>query len=262
MSRSHRATQPAGAREDAAKAGERNRSALIEDLFICVLHEISNPLAAILAHLEVLRLDRGGDPVVAEHLDVLIPEVGRLAAILAGAKTFARDSSEAAVPLDVAESLRGVAALLSHHYHASGVGLDLEISPDLPPVLASPAELQQVWLNYLNNAFHAVLRKKTADGAIRIRARHEEPSRQVVVEIIDNGTGMDAKVLKCVRESAVPGGSRTGRTCIGTREAARILRRHGGSVDISSVLHKGTTVRVTLPAAGKATCNSFLEEDP
>ena len=58
---------------------KREALAAREDLLNSVIHEIKNALAAILAHLDVLRLDRGDDPVVAERINVLIPQLQRLA---------------------------------------------------------------------------------------------------------------------------------------------------------------------------------------
>ena len=220
-----------------------------EDVFATIVHEVKNALAAILAHLEALRCDRGGDPIVASRLDVLIPQVTRLAAILDGAWTFARAASESAQSASVGESLRAVVSLVSRHYRASGVELELDIPQDLPPVVGSASRLQQVWLNCFNNALAAVRAKGSAHGRIRVKARPEAELRRVSVEIADSGAGMDAKTLERLRAFALGRGEPAGTFATGIRESARILAEHGGHFDIYSQRGVGTTVRVDLACA-------------
>jgi len=220
-----------------------------DDLFITIVHEIKNPLAAIMAHLDVMRMDRGDDPVVAEHLDVLIPQLSRLSAILDRARTFASTPVETLVPVSIAKSIRDMVELLSYHYRSSGVEFDLDVPEDLPEVAGSPRRLQQVWLNYFNNAFQAIQRKESRAGCIRVKARHDTKLRQVSVEIADSGVGMDRRTLQLVRDLSLARRDVIGTFGIGVRESARILAEHGGSVQISSECGVGTTVRVVLPRA-------------
>ena len=212
-----------------------------QDLFASILHEISNPLTAILAHLEIMREESGDDPIVAGHLDVLVPQMERLVAILLRVRTFARTPVGPPQPVDVGGTLQAVEALLSYHYHANSVALQVDVPQDFPSILGDAAGLQQMWLNYLANAFNAIRRRPGVEGCIRINAHHEKTSRQVVFEITDNGVGMDAETLAALSAGTLP------RRGIGVRECARIVAEHAGTVTITSRPGRGTTVRVTLP---------------
>ena len=213
------------------------------DLLERLAHEINNPLAAMLAHLEVLRMDRGDDPVVAGHVDALIPQVDRLAAILKATRTLAEASADAAHPADVGRSLGAVVALVRHQYRAGGVEFQVEIPQDLPSIHGSEAALQQVWLNYFHNAFGAMCAKDPPGGCLRVKAFHNKNLRQIVVEISDDGVGMDVDTLRSLtapgRPAQMPG--------IGTREAARIIAELKGRTYFTSEPGRGTAVRVTLP---------------
>ena len=121
-----------------------------DDLFACVIHEISNPLAAILAHLDILRMERSEDPVVAGHLKSVMPQLARLCGILDSARTYTRAGLEPEGAVDVAKGLHSLAGLLRYHYHGHNVELELTVPRKLPAVRGSSGRLQQVWLNYLN----------------------------------------------------------------------------------------------------------------
>ena len=221
-------------------------------LLACIVHEISNPLAAIMAHLELLLADRRSDPVVREHLDVIIPQLIRLLSILDRTRGYAIAAIDARSPVDVGETLRAVVALLQYHYRAGGVQIALDVAERLPKVVGNAAHLQQAWVNYLRNSFNAIRRKGT-EGNIRINAMADKLLRRVAVDITDDGAGMDADTLKLLNEGRRPGGVRW----IGTAEAARIVAEHGGTVDVFSAPGRGTTVRVALPAAPHGENSSF-----
>jgi two-component system, NtrC family, sensor kinase len=220
-----------------------------EDLLNGVIHEIKNALAAILAHLDVLRLDRGDDEVVAHSLTVLIPQVRRLAGILDRAWTFARTPGDCAEQVDICENLRAIVELVSYHYRASGAEFDLGLPLALPRVTANPQRLQQVWLNVFNNAFHAICTKGPEHGRIGVKAWYQTDLRQVTVEITDTGRGMDEKTLAFLRDLSRLRGELPGTFAMGIRESARILAEHGGGFEIFSEPGVGTTVRVHLACA-------------
>jgi signal transduction histidine kinase len=197
-----------------------------------------------MTHLELLHADRYNDPVVREHLDVVIPQLVRLLGILDRTRGYAIAAINIRVPVDVGQSLRSIAALFEHYYRASGVHIRLDIPSGLPRVFGSAAQLQQVWVNYMQNGFDAIRRTGT-DGKIRIKALADNTLHTAIVEITDDGAGMDPATLKLLNEGRQPAGSRW----IGTTEAARIVAEHGGTVKVFSEMGKGTTVRVTLPTA-------------
>ena len=151
--------------------------------------------------------------------------------------------------MDLGVNLRAIVELVSYHYRASGVEFDLDIPLALPRVAANPQRLQQVWLNYFNNAFHAICTKGPEGGRISVKARHETDLRRVSVEITDTGRGMDEKTLALLRELSLLGGELSGTFAMGIRESARILAEHGGGFEISSEPGVGTTVRVHLACA-------------
>jgi signal transduction histidine kinase len=225
------------------------QEAALGSLLGAVLHEVCNSLAALMAHLEILSSKRGDDPVVAEHLSVLIPQLSRLTQIVDRARSLTRPKDDETDPVDVCDTLRAAVSLVEYHYRTYNVTCALDCSEDVPPILGNANRLQQAWINYFNNAFEAIRRKDIVDGRIRIRVRLQFQLCRVTVEIADNGVGMDEEMVQLANSAADRQAQASRRLGLGLREAARVIAEHRGSVQISSTVGKGTTVRAAFPAS-------------
>jgi signal transduction histidine kinase len=103
-------------------------------------------------------------------------------------------------------------------------------------------QLRQVWLNLAVNAMEAMGER----GTLVLRARDGEDG-QVIVEFADNGSGIAAEDLPHVGQPFFT--TKRGGTGLGLAIAQRIVERHGGALTFESTPGRGTTARVTLPAA-------------
>jgi len=153
------------------------------------------------------------------------------------------DRSAAPEAIDVAPALRDTIAVLRSKARAKEADLRLDTADGLPAVGAVGGELNQVWLNLLDNALDAV----GAGGHIAVSAR-AEPSG-LVVRIIDDGPGVPPGLLDRIFDpffTTKPVGQGTG---LGLDIARRLVRRNGGEIDVESRPGGGRTeFRVTLPA--------------
>jgi signal transduction histidine kinase len=119
-----------------------------------------------------------------------------------------------------------------------------ELGQDLPPVLASPSELREVFVNLLRNAVDAV----EGEGEVLVRTRAD--GAHGVVEVSDTGTGMTPEVQeKLFRPLFTTKGER-GRG-LGLATSYAIVRRHGGDIQVKSAPGAGTTFTVRLPVAAE-----------
>ena len=117
-----------------------------------------------------------------------------------------------------------------------------ELADDVPPVLASPSELREVFVNLLRNAVDAV----EGEGEVIVRTRAD--GAHGVVEVSDTGTGMSPEVMgKLFRPLFSTKGERG--TGLGLATAYAIIRRHGGDIQVKSAPGEGTTFTVRLPLA-------------
>ena len=110
-----------------------------------------------------------------------------------------------------------------------------------------PNEINQSLLHVLNNALDAVDQK----GTIKLMTTCIEEGGQTVIRITDDGRGMSPEVKSQAFNpffTTKPVGSGTG---VGLSMTERIIKRHGGKINISSIEGEGTTVEMTLPADGR-----------
>jgi two-component system NtrC family sensor kinase len=112
---------------------------------------------------------------------------------------------------------------------------------EIPSVTCLPQQLNQVFMNLLQNAFHAV----ESEGSIRVKTCCDD--NNVFVEIADNGCGIAPEHLSKIFEpffTTKPVGKGTG---LGLSISYDIIKMHGGEISVESVVGKGTTFRVRIP---------------
>lgn len=174
--------------------------------------------------------------------------VAQVARIVKAMKEFSHPSGEEKSPVDLNRALENVVAVARNEWkYVAEVGLDL--AADLPPVDGLAGELNQVFLNLLVNAAHAV-REGGGGGAntgvIRIRTR--QVGDAVEVRIADSGCGIPADIRDRVFDpffTTKPVGQGTGQGLAIAH--AVVVQRHGGSLAFESEVGRGTTFIVRLP---------------
>jgi signal transduction histidine kinase len=154
------------------------------------------------------------------------------------------DRAPVAEPVDVEQGLRDTLMVLGHKARDKSLSLRVEVAPDLPRAIAIGGELEQVWMNILDNALDAV----DVGGNVSVTAQPE--GRAVVVRIIDDGHGIPEEIQRRIFDpfftTKAPGKG----TGLGLDIARQHLERHGGSMDFESRPGR-TEFRVTLPLAEK-----------
>ncbi|MGD8321008.1 MAG: ATP-binding protein [Gemmatimonadota bacterium] len=150
------------------------------------------------------------------------------------------DRAPVAEPLDVEQGLRDTLMVLGHKARDKSVSLKLEVAPRLPRVQAVGGELEQVWMNILDNALDAVDR----GGSVSVTAKPE--GRALVVRVIDDGPGIPPEYRDRVFDPFFTTKEPGEGTGLGLDIARVHLRRRGGDIDFDSRPGR-TEFRVTLP---------------
>ncbi len=247
---------------------QSDRLASVGMLAAGIAHEINNPLAYVMASLDVLARRLLPEMLTLAHDDEGRARVGRVAEIVEQArdgadrmrrivrdvKTFARGDDDTREPLEVHTVLDAALQLVSHDLR-DRARVVRDFAP-VPRVLASESRLGQVFLNLLVNALQALSpRDNGAEHEVRVRVSSLDAAT-VLVEIGDTGDGIAADVLPRVFDpffTTKPVGVGTG---LGLFVCQGIVTSLGGTVSIRSELGRGTTVSVRLPAITEASFDS------
>lgn len=230
-----------------------DRMASIGMLAAGVAHEINNPLAAVMGHLDLVCTDlemmtRGlsaSDPLTELHEDVLEARAAatRVCQITRDLKIFARTEEDKVVPVDVHDVIESSVRLAWNEIrHRARLIKDLAT---VPQVDANESRLGQVFLNLIVNAAQAIEEGAADQNEIRIATRLAEG--RVTVSISDTGSGIPPEILSEIFTPFVttkPPGVGTG---LGLAICRRILNTIGADIDVSSELGRGSTFTVTFP---------------
>jgi len=225
-----------------------------------VAHDFNNLLTVILANASDLR------GRLQERADLLHPllqierAVGHASELTRQMLLYAGREKIHPQLVDLGALVGELAELLGHAIGRSA-RLALELPDDLPPVRGDPGQLRQVVMNLVINAAEAL---PGAGGVVRVGAhsRHLErwelegvrlrtdrgPGRYVVLEVEDDGAGMDEETLERLFEPFYST-KRTGRG-LGLAAVLGIVRGHAGALAVSSAPGRGTLFRIVLPLEG------------
>jgi PAS domain S-box-containing protein len=216
-------------------------------------HELRTPLNAILGFAEIIR-DRLLGPIpdrYAEYAQDIHSSGSHLLGIINDILDLSKvESGRVELVEEIVELpgiVRSVALLLRERVATAELTLKLEV-PDGLLIRADERKLKQVLMNLLSNA----VKFTPAGGEIRVRAR-AEGGLGVVLEVADNGIGIAPEDLARALSPFGQVDSRLSRryegTGLGLPLARALTELHGGTLELDSVPGRGTTVRVTLPAA-------------
>ncbi len=231
------------------QADQRNRMVAnsrlvaVGEMAAGVAHELNNPLTAVLGFSQ-LALKQTVDPVLRKDLESIANEAERAGHIVDNLLGFARSHSGRGDRFDAAASLQKVLDLREYECRVNNIEVATYLDPDTPVTRADAHRMEQVFLNLVGNAIHAISENSgrgsitlglvAIDGLIRI-------------SITDDGPGIPEEVLPHIFEqfyTTKPVGKGTG---LGLHICQEIVRDHGGEIRVESHASRGTTFVVEIP---------------
>jgi len=219
-----------------------------------IAHELNTPLGTIIGYAQMLREDLAGQPGTSANLsdiDEIIGQAGRCRDLVKNLLNFSRRSSlEGAgkTTADINDITRKILSLVEHDFEMKGVRLHLDLDMKVPAVGVNENEIAQVILNLANNAADSM----PAGGSLDISTHYDAPTDRICIVVHDTGSGIKESDRTRVFEPFFTTKEVGKGTGLGLSICYKIVANHLGSIEFDTVLGKGTTFRVYLPAKTKA----------
>ena len=212
-----------------------------------IAHEINQPLGAIVANgSAALRWLNRDKPDLAEartSIDSIIKDGNRATQIISSIRSMVKKGSHEKVQVDLNGLVNDVLALVQGEIKHNQVVVERKLKSNLPRITADPVQLQQVILNLIVNALHAM-----ASVVARVRllqVKTDVVGSQVALTIEDSGSGITAENISRIFEpffTTKPNGMGMGLSI-----CRSIIEAHGGNLSVSSAQPHGSAFRVMLP---------------
>ena len=221
------------------RAIEAERATAMRETARQVAHELKNPLTPI--RFAIARLKRHESPDIAEAVEVLELETGRLDAMARSFAQFGKLPEGPRAPVDLGELVRYAARATT----APGVDIEVDVAADAPMIEGHYEALSRAVANVVINAVDACGGQGQVVLSVKSAAIDGRPAAEVIVA--DTGRGIDPAKLPHIFEPYVT--TKAGGTGLGLAIVRQTILAHDGLVEASSVPGSGTSIRMVLPAS-------------
>jgi len=222
---------------------QSEKMSAVGQLISGVAHELNNPLTAILGYAQLLE-GEALEPRIRDYIEKMHKQAQRTQRIVHNLLSFARQRKPAKMPVDLCRVLEDTLALREYDLNVNNIVVIRNLDADLPPVVADAHQMEQVFLNIINNAVDAIL-EKCKGGHLEVRVHRE--GAQVSAEFRDSGPGI--REVNRIFDPFYTTKSIGKGTGLGLSICYGIVKEHGGDIRAYNHPQGGAVVEVKLPVA-------------
>lgn len=231
----------------------QDKMASLGKLSASVVHEINNPIAGILNLTKLIkRIIEEGSTMGEEefekfrrYLDLMETETQRIGRIVSNLLAFSRESKMEFKGVDINRLIEKTLFLNSNLLKISGVKVVKRLYPDLPEIIGSEDQLQQVFMNIISNAAETI--ESTGGGVLSIETRHLLKAGKIETSFHDTGDAIPKENVSKIFEPFFTTKKKGKGVGLGLSVAYGIVRELGGSIYVKPEAGKGNTFIVKLP---------------
>jgi two-component system, NtrC family, sensor kinase len=212
-----------------------------------VTHELNNPLTSVIGFAELLQ-QTPVDERSRRFLDLIVNGAQRCHKIVQSLLSFARQHKPERKLVNLHELVDSAVSILQYQMRTSNIQIETNFNKALPQVMADPHQIQQVFLNLINNARQAIegFRPK---GSIRITTEAKGAFARVTFQ--DDGPGISAENLKKIFDPFFTTKEVGKGTGLGLSLSYGLIQEHGGSIQVESKAGEGASFVIELPFASE-----------
>ncbi|MDX9925287.1 MAG: ATP-binding protein [Ignavibacteriaceae bacterium] len=227
-----------------AQVDQSEKLAVIGQLAAGVAHEIGNPLTSISALVQIMQR-RSKDEFISEQLSIVKENIDRISRIVRELVDFSRPPSYEVQLHDITDVIRTAVGIVKYDKRVKKVKFETDLKSGLPVVEIAPDQILQVFVNILINALDAM----EGNGILKVKSSYDDDF--VYVDIVDNGCGMDAKVVDQIFDPFFTTKEVGKGTGLGLSVSYGIIHKFNGKIKVSSVPNIGSIFTIILPISKK-----------
>jgi two-component system, NtrC family, sensor kinase len=239
---------------------ESSKMAEIGTIGSSIAHEINNPLGGMIAFLQIIKSEAVPEDKIFSDIVEMEQAAIRCKTIVENLLAFTRQSVSSELQLTrISDLIRLVINIIELQTRGLGIQIEKQLEDPDAKVRADTNQLVQVLVNVMQNSCESIGDRlaggqRSPTGKILLRSRYSDDSRaKIIVEIVDNGTGIPASDLARVFTPFFTTKDKTKNPGLGLSVSYQIVKEHGGQMEINSAFGQSTTVIVTLPVAKSPT---------
>ncbi|MEK7279827.1 MAG: ATP-binding protein, partial [Nitrospirota bacterium] len=214
--------------------------AAIGELAGHIAHEINNPLTSVLGYTSLL-IETETDSERKKQLNIIEGEGLRARDIVKKLLDFAHQIEPKRERVDIKHIIEVVLSLVTGPAGTSNIAIKAEYTEGLPDILVDVSQIEQVFLNIINNSMDAM-----PDGGI-LTVKSFLAGGYLAVSVSDTGRGIEAKTISRIFEPFFTTKDKVSGAGLGLSVSLGIIERHGGKIDVESSVGEGTKFTVRLP---------------
>ncbi len=228
---------------------QTERLAAVGQLAAGAAHEINNPLAIISARTQLLE-NRETDEKKRRDLRQISEQIERISSILLSLMGFARPNAPQVTKVDINGLLQKVIGLVESIFQTHRIPIVQNLASELPVILADANQLEQVFLNLVINAQHAM---ENGGGVLTVTSSFLPDGKRISVSVKDTGCGIPPENLSRIFDPFFSTKSEGKGTGLGLSTAYGIVTNHYGEIKVVSEPGRGTEMIVILPVSTPVT---------
>jgi two-component system, NtrC family, sensor kinase len=207
-----------------------------------VAHELATPLSSIISYFRMIRETLTAQEELGEDVEIIEAELLRCRNILRGMLNFARTPEKDKILTDVNSIIRDLLSLVKYQTEfKKKIEITENLNPQLPPVMAVPGQLRQVFMNIIINAIQSM----PSGGNVTVSSFTIEDGSRLAISISDTGCGIPEDALNKIFHPFYT--SKDSGTGLGLSISYGMIKSHGGDIEVESEFGSGTTFSVYLP---------------
>ncbi len=225
------------------------RAVVLGEVAAGLAHELNQPLSAVLSNAQAGRrilAKKNPDLVeIGEIFEDIIADDKRSGDVVHGLLAMLRNETVESVPVDIDSAIQFVARILRGEFSVHDVTVKIDVAPNIPLARGNKVQIQQVIMNLLMNAVHALDASPRSERYVRLSAADSDDG--VRVSVLDHGPGIDEQLREQLFRPFVP--SQNSGLGMGLAICRRIIERNNGQIWVERTGSSGTEVCFTLPFA-------------